>query len=49
MKLVEPDVITKSVAPFYDASENSKFVDINVGVLTYVSADRRRWGALWST
>ena len=39
MKLVEPDLIIKSVAPLADPSENSTVVALNVGVLTDVSAD----------
>ena len=39
MKLVEPDLIIKSVAPLYYASENSILVVLNVVVFANVSVD----------
>ena len=39
MKLIDPDLIIKSVAPLLDTPDNAKLVALNVGVWTYVGAD----------
>ena len=44
MKVSEPDLIIKPVAPLVATSENSIFVDLNVGVYANVIADN--WIAL---
>ena len=40
MKLVEPDLINKSVAPLVDAPEHSILVVLNVVVFANVSAEQ---------